>query len=312
MLLVGGAFGVWGLHEAAADDSAQAVAPARACVLGDLLEAGETALGSSLADATHAPDGSAKVNVSGCAVTAASSGKLTGAEVPAQVPTGERSAVRALTGGAVDAAASRGTATAVEAITPVMRPVAGLASPVVKRIAGTGLLEPVGDVVRPVAEPVVDVLPPVLAPVLDLVQPVIGPPAMPVTPRGHSAVVAPQPADGSLMPAAAPHPVPSMVAIQPQASSWAPTSGPASNNKPSKAAETTQPRWPGKPGGDTSGVTPAAPAGADGSGSAAGGTGIPADAALRAWAPSLQFLGCRGNRCGELVNRSRQPDTRPA
>ncbi|NES15208.1 MULTISPECIES: hypothetical protein [Micromonospora] len=304
MLLIGGAFGVWGLHEAVTDDAAQAVEPARACLLGDLLSARTPVLDISLTCTRHASDGSATV---GAQARVGLGGTVTspGLAAPAQVPAGERSAVPAPVAAAIDVARP---ATVVEAIRPVTRPVVDLASPVVAEIGGTGLLKPVGDVVRPVVEPIVEALPPVL----DLAQPIIGAPATPATPPAGPVVGGP-PAVGApgAAPVTNPRSTPSPVAVHPPASSWAPLARPAGAQQPAPTvADETPRRWPAEPS-PAPGVTPAAPGSAAGSGSG-GGTAVPADAVLGSWVPSLRPLGCPGSRCDTLAGRSRRPDPTPA
>ncbi|NYF59982.1 hypothetical protein [Micromonospora purpureochromogenes] len=214
----------------------------------------------------------------------------------------------------VDPTAAADAETVVEKATSATRPV-GRASPAVEKPAGTGLLEPVGTVVRGVTEPIVDVLPPALAPVLGLIQPIIGSPAEPSTPPAGPAVDTPPSADEA-PPVATPttivRPVPPMVAVQQPAPGAARTSVTASLDPRSpKAVGTSHVQW----AGDlvrTLGLTQGAPANAAGHGSAAGGTGIPADASPRYWAPALQPAGGYVTGCEKLASRSGQPDTRPA
>ncbi|MFG2058483.1 hypothetical protein ACGFI9_31105 [Micromonospora sp. NPDC048930] len=200
--------------------------------------------------------------------------------------------------------------TAVEAVVTAMRPVVSLASPVVEEVAGTGLLEPVGTVVRPVTEPIVDVLPPALTPVLDLVQPIIGSPAAPSTPP------AAPPAADEAPPAATPTtivpPRPPMAAVQPSVPRAARASVTANLDPRSlKAVGTSQVPWADDLA-HALGLTMNAPASAAGQGCAAGGTGIAADASPRSWAPDLQPAGGYVTGGEKLAGRSGQPDTRPA
>ncbi|MEH1057246.1 hypothetical protein V6U89_18840 [Micromonospora sp. CPCC 206171] len=210
----------------------------------------------------------------------------------------------------VDQTAAAEAETVVEEATSATRPV-GLASPVVEEFAGAGPLEPVGTVVRAVTEPIVDVLPPALAPVLGLIPPIIGSPAAPSAP----AVDTPPSVDEAppvATPTAIVRPLPPMAAVHPIAPQATRTSVTASvDPRSTKAVGTSQVQW----AGDlvhTLGLTQGAPANAAGHGSAAGGTGIPADAAPRSWVPALQPAGGYVTGCEKLASRSGPPDTRPA
>lgn len=318
-LLIGGVVGLWGFHEAVADDAALAAGPAASCTLGDRLSAGGTLLGSSLGCEPFSLTGPAMESAAGRVggeVTVASRGQLAGLDLPVRMPAGQRSAgVQLAVGQVVDPTAAADAETVVEAVASATRPIVGLASPVVEKIAGTGLLEPVGTVVRPVTEPIVDVLPPALAPVLGLAQPIIGSPAAPAMPPTGPAVDAP-PSTDEAPPAATPttiaRPVPPMAAVQPAAPARARTSVTANLDPRSlKAIGTSQaPR-----AGDLThalGLTGGVPASGAGHGSAAGGTGIPADASPPSSSPDLQTVGGYVTGCEKLASRSGQPDTRPA
>ncbi|MGN9807064.1 hypothetical protein [Micromonospora sp. L32] len=269
-----------------------------------MLSAGGTLLGGSLECERFSPTGAAMESPSdrvGGEITLAS--WVAGLDVPVRMPTDERSAsVQIAVGQVVDRTATADAETVVEKATSATRPV-GLASPVVEEFGGTGLLEPVGTAVRAVTEPVVDVLPPALAPVLGLIQPIIGLPAAP-------------PSTDEAPPVATPttivRPVPPMVAVQPAAPGAARTSVTACLDPRSpKAVGTSHVQW----AGDlvhTPGLTQGAPANAAGHGSASGGTGIPADASPRSWAPALQPVGGYVTGCEKLASRSGQPATRPA
>ncbi|MEU4712368.1 hypothetical protein AB0F73_01665 [Micromonospora purpureochromogenes] len=311
--------GLWGFHEAVADDAAGAAGPAASCTLGNLLSAGGTLLGGSLKCEPFSPTGAAMESPSGRVggeITVASSDQLAGLDVPVRMPTDERPVgVQIAVGQVVDPTAAADAEAVVEKASSATRPVVGLASPVMEEIAGTGLPEPVGVAVRPVTQPIVDVLPPALAPVLGLIQPIIGSPAGPSTPPAGPAVDTP-PSTDEAPPVATPttivRPVPPMAAVQPAAPGAARTSVTASLDPRSpKAVGTSHVQW----AGDlvhTLGSTQGAPANAAGHGSAAGGTGIPADASPRSWAPALQPAGGYVTGCEKLASRSGQPDTRPA
>ncbi|PZG09527.1 hypothetical protein C1I95_28920 [Micromonospora craterilacus] len=189
-----------------------------------------------------------------------------------------------------------------------------LASAVVEESSEIRLLEPVVDVVRPAAEPIVDVLPPALAPVLGLTQPIIGGPA--ATPAAPDA-----PVDSAPVPARADAPIPGPAVARPTLpvvvncrkapSSDVPARPTSRDEVPAGTGEMVQvPRLGGL--GGTAGVTPAAPVSTAGGGSAAAGTGIPADASPRSWSPNLHVVGRRLPQCDKLAHRSSQPDTRPA
>ncbi|MCW3843780.1 hypothetical protein ONA70_27150 [Micromonospora yasonensis] len=275
-LLFGVMFGVWGLHEAVAEDAARAAEPAASCTLGPLLGAGGTLFDSPLPCGPYSSTGSVIEDASG----------RTG-----------------------------GVATVVEGIASATRPVAGTASPVVEEIAGTGLLEPVGSVVQPVTEPIVDVLEPALGPVLDLTQPIIGSPAAPQTPPADPAVNAPPSADeppAVTTPTTIVRPVPPIAAFDPAAPSpaWTPATA-EPHQRSSDAAETTHVQWPDDPI-HALGLTPGTPGSAAGNGSAATGKELPAEALPRSWAPALWLLSGYGTRGEKLADRSGQPDTRPA
>jgi len=318
-LLVGGVFGVWGAHEAVADDVAHAV-EAPSCALGHLLNAGGAILdGSVITTPCFSPAGSARHGPPARATGALTVGKLgqplAAVETSAGTLTGKPLS-KAKVHRAKDAAAMPGEERGAEAIGSATRLVVDLASPVVEELSEARLLERVGDVVRPAAVPIVGVLPPALAPVLGLTQPIIGGPAAPAARTGARVDGAPAPARADAPTAGAPAAIarPTLPAVvsYPRAPSPLGPSRPASRDEePAGAGEMVQVPWPGGPGG-TAGGTPAAPASTAGAGSAAAGTGIPADASTRSWSPNLRFVGCRLGQCDTLAQRSSQPDARPA
>ncbi|MDH6463626.1 hypothetical protein M2302_003821 [Micromonospora sp. A200] len=318
-LLIGGVVGLWGFHEAVADDAARAAERAVSCTLGDLLSSSGALAESSLRCEPFSLTGPGMERASGRvggAEAVPDWGQLAGLDVPARMPTGQRSAgVQIAVGQVVDPTTAADAESVVEAVASATRPVVGLTSPVVEEIAGTGLLEPVGTAVQPVTQPIVDVLPPALAPVLGLTQPIIGSPAAPSMPPAGPAVDAPPSTDAAprvATPSAIMRPLPPMAAVHLVAPQKARTSVTASPDPRSpKAAGTSQVPW----AGDlvhTPGLTPGAPTSAGGHGSATGGTGIPADASLRAWAPALQRVGGYVTGCEKLAGRCGQPGTRPA
>jgi hypothetical protein len=318
VLLVGGVFGFWGLREAVVDDPAQAVEPARSCIVGDLLNADGAASGGSLLCAPHPPsrsadeDKRARIDL----VVVRVDQRRASVELSVRVPTGEWASSRRVPARhAVGASRAPGVDAVVETAASVARPVVSVPSPVVEEIPETGLLEPVGTVVRPVVEPIVEVLPSTLAPVLGLVQPIIGPPAAPSTPPADAVDVAPAPADGTAgvgTSAAIARPVPPSLGVSPQDPSPARASDTAGQQKRSaKAVERTHVPWPGDPVRSPRSA-PGAPASTAGSGSAAVVAGIPADGSLPSWAPDLERVGCYVSGCDKLAGRSPQPDTRPA
>lgn len=316
-LLFGGIAGAWCLSGAVADDPAQAAAPARPCLLGDLLDGAEGILGGSVLCPPSSPGAqraTAGVGSGGRAASeTAGAGRSTSGLDVALPTTGGRSArARAPMGGTVDAAAASGVRAAVDAATPVTRPVVGLTSPVVEEIAETGLLESVGVVVRPVAEPIVNVLPSALAPVLGLTQPVLGPIVSPCNHSGPPADVTPVPTDSA--PAVASlatitGPAPPTVTVYRAGLSLA-----EPESRGGGSGEATVLRavgWPNEPGGSP-GAAPGGPGSTCGSGSAAAGAGIPADVSPRCWTPDLQPLsGVRHDRDNPR-DRSCEPDTTPA
>ncbi|TYC23969.1 hypothetical protein FXF52_13135 [Micromonospora sp. MP36] len=301
------------------EDAAHAVEPAQPCPLGQLLDAGGAILdGPLITTPSAAPAGSpahGQPALAGAEVTVANLGQpLTVVATPARTPTGKPLA-GAEAHRAEDAAAAPGVARDAEALIPVTRPVVDLASPLVEKIAETRLLEPVGEVVWPVAEPIVDVLPPALAPVLELTQPIIGAPAAPPASPGAPVDGAPTPVRGAstaATPAAIVRPTLPVVAVDPQAPSpEVPSKLAGRDEVPAGVGEVVQVPWPGDPRG-TAGETPAAPASTAGTGSAVPGTGIPVDASPRSWSPDLHLVGSRLCQCDKLAHRSSQPDTRPA
>ncbi|WP_346533247.1 hypothetical protein [Micromonospora sp. DPT] len=310
--------GLWGFHEAVADDAARAAGPGASCTLGNLLSAGGALLGGSLGCEASSPSDAGMERPSdrvGGEMTLASWGQLAGLDVPVRMPTDERPVgVEIAVGQVVDPTAAAEADTVVEKATSATRPV-GLASPVVEEFAGAGLLGPVGTGVRAVTQPIFDVLPPALAPVLGLIQPIIGSPAAPSTPPTGPAVDT-LPSTDEAPPVATPttivRPAPPMAAVQPAAPAAARTSVTASlDPRVPKAVGTSHLHW----AGDlvhTLGLNHGAPANAAGHGSAAGGTGIPADASPRSWAPALQPAGGYVTGCEKLASRSGQPDPRPA
>ncbi|MBQ0904986.1 hypothetical protein [Micromonospora sp. U21] len=323
-LLIGGVVGLWGFHEAVADDAARAAEPAASCTLGGLLSGGGTHIDSSLGCTPFSLNGPGMESVSGRVggeKTVPSRGHLAGLDVPVRMPAGQRSAVvQSAVGQVGDPTVAADAEAAVEAVASATRPVVGLASPVVEKIAETGLLEPVGTVVGPVTQPIVDVLPPALAPVLDLTQPIIGLPAAPSMPPAGPAVDAPPSTDEAptvATPIAIVRPLPPMAAVHPVAPQAARTSVSAGVDPRSPNAagtgqvQTSQVQWAGDMV-QALGLTRGAPASAGGQGSGAGGTGIPADASLRVWAPALQLVDGYVTGCEKLAGRSGQPGTRPA
>ncbi|MBM0255656.1 hypothetical protein [Micromonospora sp. 4G55] len=307
--------GLWGFHEAVADGAARAAGPTASCTVGNLLSADGTFLADSLGcepfSLTPAMEG-ASGRVGGSA-TVAPRGQLGGPDVPVRMPRGERSAgAQTAVGQVVDPTAAADSETVVEKVTSATRPVVGLASPVVEEVAGSGLLEPVSAVVRPVTEPIVDVLPPALAPVLGLTQAIIGSPAAPSTPPAVDAPPSTDEAPAVAPPTAIVRPLPPIAAVYPVAPPAARTSVTASLDPRSpKAAGTSQVQSADNPV-HALGLTRGAPASAAGQGSAAGGTGIPADASLPSWAPAVQLVGGYVAASEKLAGRSGQPDTRPA
>ncbi|MEW2382702.1 hypothetical protein AB0873_11540 [Micromonospora sp. NPDC047707] len=311
MLLVGGVFGVWGLREAVVDQQAHAAEPTRLCVLGDLLDAEVTVLGGTLTCVTPQPsrapveDGPTRVEDE----------PARAADTPARADVVLPDADQPLLN---DARTRDGVDAVVAAAASVVRPVVGLASPAVEEVAGTGVVEPVGTVVRPVAEPIVDVLPPVLtpvlAPVLDLAQPILGPPATPASPPTDPVEIAPAPA-GDAPAAGAPgtgsHPAAPHLTVSPAGP--APASAAAAHQgATAEAGRTAQVPPRQHDASHPPGPASDAPASTAASSSAAVGTGEPADATARSWTPDLTRAGHHIRCCATLASRSPQPDTGPA
>jgi hypothetical protein len=324
MLMIAGVLGAWSAYDAIADEAAYAAEAPCPRILGELLDAAATSLGSSLSCTPASPAGSTvdgvPVRVDGVGSPAAGRSKADRIRPPAgrqppvssRAPTGERSATeRAPVRQVVDATAAAGMKV-VEAAEPVTRRVVGVESPVLQAPAGAGLLAPVGAVVRPVVQPIVAAL----VPVLDLTHPVIGGPTAPQVPAGDPVDVPPAPAEappGVTTPAAIPataRPTP-WAPIHPERPPSAPTGKLAAGGGPaSDAAVVSHLLWPAQPA-HPPGLTPTTPASTAGNGSAGGWTGNAADTSLRSWTPGPPPQGCCAAQSDELADEPRQPDTRP-
>ncbi|MCW3815078.1 hypothetical protein ONA91_11485 [Micromonospora sp. DR5-3] len=319
----------WGLGDTVADDPAQAAAPARPCLLGDLLDDADRILsifpvGTPPAPPDSRPEGEA-ARVGGASdPRAAHLAKWRGrsdAPVPSrhqrpaarQAPVRDRPAVPPVRR-APQATVRPAVDPVVAAAAPVTGPVVDLASPVVAAISGTGLLDPVRSVVGPVAEPIVDVLPPALDPMLDLTRPIIGAPAAPTPPPGDPVATTPPTASAGAPPVTAPatiaRPEAPVVAGYPVPPSPERRSPSAGRGEPAGNAA-AQAWWPGEPGHGP-GVAPAGPARTAASGSAPAGPGAPADAYPSVSAPDLHPLELCVGGCDALAERAQQPDPRPA
>ncbi|MGK5673390.1 hypothetical protein ACSNOB_11190 [Micromonospora sp. URMC 106] len=341
MLLVGGAIGAWSAHEAIVGDAAHAVDEPRPGIVGALLDEARAVVDDVLPPASPSGPAAADGGPAGIGVVrepapvtrgnagAARPGR--GERDPAvRVPRGDLPAAVAPARRVVDRVAGAGVAEAVEAVepvtrpvvgavAPVTRPVVGAAAPVVQEIAGTGLLDPVDAVVRPVASPIVETLAPVLAPVLGVTGPILGPPADPVVPPGEP--VDPQPGPGqavpvTTIPGATERPVRASATTRthPQAAPPAPrrdvAAGRWSGGEPAAGAAADLTRDPGHVDGTGAGGLMQGPSGSATSSASSGATAV--DLSPRPWTPELASGYCASSRCGNFVERSPQPDTRPA
>ncbi|MFG3706135.1 hypothetical protein ACGF7U_15590 [Micromonospora sp. NPDC047670] len=339
MLLVGGAIGAWSAHEAILGDAAHAVDEPRPGIVGALL--GDTgAVADDVLAPASPPGPTADGGPAGLDVlreplllargNAGVARPLRGERDPAvRVPRGGLPAAVAPVRRVVDRVAGAGVAEAgkaaepvtrpvVGAVAPVTRPVVGAVVPAVRGIAGTGPLDTVDAVVRPVASPIVDTL----APVLGVTGPILGPPADPVVPPGEP--VDPRPGPGEAVPVTT-TPVTATAGAtgRPVRASAAAPSHPQAA-PPAPRRDVAAGRW--------SGGEPAAGAPADATRDHVGGTGAgelmpgpsgsatisassgapAADLSPRPWTPELASGRCASSRCGTFAERSPQPDTTPA
>ncbi|WP_091345084.1 hypothetical protein [Micromonospora rhizosphaerae] len=329
MLLFGGVIATWCAYDAIMDDPAYAVGEPGPGIVGDLLDGAGAAVDGVLSRPHVSSVGSATVDRGPAGtdavrepapVTAGTAGTRAPARAepdPAVlVPPHDLPAAAAPVRRVVDRSA--GTAAgAVEAVAPVARPVAGAAAPVVQEIVGTGLLEPVGAVVRPVADPVVETLAPVLAPVLGVTRPILGQPDLMLPPGGP---VAAQPGPAGAVPVTITppeHPVraPVVTPAHPEAGPappyWIGTAARCSGGEPAAGAAADVSREP-VGGTGTGGLTPISSGGATSSASAGAGAATAADISPHPWTPELASKRCAPSRCDTFAQRSPQPGTRPA
>jgi len=307
MLLLGGVIVTWGAFDAAMDEPAYAVDEPRPGIVGNLLNSAAAVLDTALpspsaaptlpATVDHEPAGTDAVCEPACRNEATASTPAPSREPdPAvRVPTGELS----------------------RAVAPVTRPVVGVTASAVREIAGTGQLDAVDAVVRPVVE----VLAPVLAPVLGVTQPILGLPTAPAVPPGDPVEQQPVPADPvpvTTTPGNIGHPalVPAATRTRPQAGPPAParhvpvqawSGGGSAAGAPAEVS-----RGPAYGATGTSGLTPIASGSATASTSAGAGAATAGDISARPWTPQLLSQSCTSSRCGTFADRSPQPGTRPA
>ncbi|MFF0371968.1 hypothetical protein [Micromonospora sp. NPDC005087] len=331
MLLCGGVIATWGAYDAVMDDPAYAVDEPRRGMVGDLLDGAGAVVDTVVSRPPASPGGSATVDrgPAGTAVvrepapaTAGTAGIRASARAERdpglRVPPGDLSAAVAPVRRVVDRAAGTGLA---EAVAPVTRPVVGAAATVVQETVGTGLLEPVDAVVRPVAEPVVETLAPVIAPVLGATPPILGQPADLVVLPGDP--VEPQPAPSGAVPVTSTpdtteHSVraaavtPAHPEAAPSAPCWNVTAERWCGGEPAAGAAADVSRGFGRVGGTGSGgPTPISSGSAASSASSGAGTATVADISPHPRTLELVSQRCASSRCDTFAQRSPQPGTRP-